>query len=87
MCVRLSLIILRADSRKCKRWLVKAKVDCLPAPFLYPYKTKNISARQITGFASRTNLASFASAHSSRFPLPLGVAPTPNELDIDWEAV
>ena len=32
-------------------------------------------------------LASFASAHSSRFSLWLGVALTPNEFDIDWEEV
>ena len=49
-----------------------------------------VTSRNFQGAAQRTPvyiLASFASAHSSRFSLPLGVAPTPTELDIDWEAV
>ena len=58
-------------------------VDCLPAPFLYPCQTKNISARQITGFAS---LASLANTSKSRFSLKLGLHTTLGfaYLDMVW---
>ena len=60
----------------------KQNIDCLLAPFPYPYQTKDRTADY--GICE-PNYATFASAHSSRFLLPFGVVPTPNELDIDWE--